>query len=183
MSNVIIGIIGVIVFIGLALAGASYVGTLVTDGTTQRNATQGVMTLQQTAAAAKLYNMRQRQWVPNSQTAVDTMISAGILKSRPINPLVPSNYPIIVDINGSLTGNRPAYAIMYIGQTEQARDACIEFEIQNGNLDRTAPATMETQLAFTARANTSRGGCARMPGAFGGANGGVTGDYLMWMPI
>ncbi len=184
MSNVLIGIIGVIFFIGLALAGASYVGSLVTDGTTQRDSAQIVMSLQQTAGAVKIYNIRNRSWVPNNFTAVDTMISAGIMKARPTNPTLPGSYPLVVDSTGSLTGNRPTYVIMYLGQSEQARDACIEVEIQNGNTDRTDPAVMAQQISFVSRANTTKGGCARMNGGFGVApNGGTTGDYMAWTPI
>ena len=184
MSNVLIGIIGVIFFIGLALAGASYVGALVTDGTTQRNSAQIVMSLQQTASAVKIYNVRNRRWVPNAFTAVDTMITANIMKSRPTNPTLPGGYPMVVDINGQLTTNRPSYVIMYLGQSESARDACIEVELQNGNTDRTDPLVMQQQIGFLARANTTRGGCARMDGGFGVLpNGGTTGDYMAWTPI
>ena len=183
MSNVLIGIIGVVLFIGLALAGATYVGALVLDGTTQRNTAVVTNSLAQTAQAVKIYNMKNRAWARNGLDGVDRLMAAGALSARPPNPFVTAGYPVIVDINGGLTNLRPAYAIMYIGATEEARDACIEIEIQNNNLDRTAEATMEQQIAFVNRATPAKGGCARMPGAFGGPNGGVTGDYLAWYPI
>jgi hypothetical protein len=183
MSNVLIGIIGVILFIGLALAGATYVGALVLDGTTQRNAAVITNSLAQTAQAVKIYNMKNRAWARNGLDGVDRLITAGALSSRPPNPFITTGYPVVVDVNGSLTNLRPAYTIMYLGATEEARDACIEIEIQNNNLDRTAEATMEQTIPFTSRANVSKGGCARMPGAFGGPNGGTTGDYLAWYSI
>jgi hypothetical protein len=182
VSNVIIGIIGVILFIGLALAGASYVGQLVTDGTTQRDATIAMTSLQQTATAVRLYAIRNHRWLQNGMNAVDVMVNNGVLATRPNNPITRSNFPIVVDVNGGLTSDRPAYVIMYLGQDESARDACIEIEMQHGNVDRTDPTVMQQTIPFVNRANKQKGGCARMPGAFGGVNGGATGDYMAWAP-
>ena len=181
MSNVLIGIIGVILFIGLALAGAVYVGQLVLDGTTQRNAGVVTASVTQTAAAVRMYGMRNRRPLAPGTDAVDRLIAAGGMSARPQNPLVDADYPMVVDANGSLTGN-PAFVLMYLGQTSQARDACIEFEIANGHADRTATTTMEQTIAFTSRATTASPGCHRNAGAFGG-NGGVAGDYLAYFPI
>jgi hypothetical protein len=127
--------------------------------------------------------MRNRAWVKPGLDAVDNLITAKALSTRPPNPFVSGNYPILVDANGALTTLRPAYSIMYLGQSEGARDVCIEIEIQNNNLDRTSEGVMEQQIGFTARANPAKGGCARMDGGFGVANGGQKGDYLAWYPV
>ena len=84
MSNVLIGIIGVILFIGLALAGASFVCPLVTEGNSQKNAATILNSLSQTAASARIYRMRTGNYAPTSLTAVDTfgMSSCGSILSQ-----------------------------------------------------------------------------------------------------
>jgi hypothetical protein len=185
MSNVLIGIIGVIFFIGLALAGASYAGALVLDGTAQANAAQITMSAQQTAMAAKLYRIRTRAYAPNSLTSVDTLITGRALKARPANPLVPANFPIVVGSAGGIAPadtTRATYALVFMGQSEQARDACIEIEIQSGHTDRIDPAVMEQQISLLSHANLLRPGCHRSNIGFGG-NGGQAGDYVAYFPI
>ena len=185
MSNVLIGIIGVIFFIGLALAGASFAGALVLDGTTQSNAAQVTMVGQQTAMAAKMYRIRTRNFAPNALTSVDTLITGRVLKSRPANPLVPSNYPIIVGSAGGLSPTdttRASYVLVFLGQSEQARDACIEIEIQSGHADRIDPAVMEQSISLLSHATTQSSGCHRNNAGFG-SNGGQSGDYVAYFPI
>ncbi len=183
MSNVLIGIIGVILFIGLALAGALYLGGSFTDASNQRRASQISMALSQTAQAASLFSLQNGSPLPNRLDSVDLLIASRYLKARPTNPTAASNYPIVVDRFGNLNDERPAFAIMYLGQGENALKACIAFEKASGNTDRLNPDVMRTEVEFNARRIEGRAGCARMPGAFGGANGGTTGDYLAWMPI
>lgn len=185
MSNVLLGIIGVIFFIGLALAGASYAGSLVLDGTSQANAARVTTAAQQTAMAAKLYRIRTRNYAPNSLTSVDTLIAGRALKSRPANPFVAANYPIIVGSAGGLspTDTSPAnYVLIFLGQSEQARDACIEIELQSGHTERADPAVMEQPIGLLTHANRLKPGCHRSDAGFGG-NGGQAGDYVAFYAI
>jgi hypothetical protein len=182
LSNVIIGIIGVILFIGLALAGASYLGGTVTDGRTQSDVAQIITSGQQMAVATRLYRVKTGSQLPNTLGNAGTLVSAEVLKAVPNNPIVQSNVPFTVDQDGSLTGQRPAYVLMYLGQSERAYNACIEIEIQANSMDRLNPATMQTVIPFLTRASKSKIGCHRNQGAFGG-NGGNGGDYLAYFPV
>lgn len=181
MSNVLIGIIGVILFIGLALAGASFVGPLVTEGNSQKNAATILNSLSQTAASARIYRMRTGNYAPASLTAVDTLVASGALSRRPQNPLVPAYHPVILNASGTLTGS-PAYVVMSMGQSEQARNACIEIEIQSNRNDRLNPSVMEQPVAFTSRASLSSPGCHRNSTTNGGASGAAN-DYLAFFPL
>ena len=182
MSNVLIGIIGVILFIGLALAGASFLGGTVTDGRTQSDAVQIVTSSQQMVGAVRMYRIRTQRNLPNALDNTSTLISAGILRVAPVNPIAPANIPFTVDAGGNLGSNRPTYVLMYLGQSERALKACIEIEIQNNRTDRIAASTMQTTIPFLTRATTSSAGCHRNLGFFGG-NGGATGDYLAYFPV
>jgi hypothetical protein len=183
VSNVIIGIIGVILFIGLALAGASFLGGTLTDGRTQSDVAQIVTSGQQMATATRMYRVRTGSQLPNALNSASNLISAQILKAVPGNPIVQSNAPFTIDENGNInTTLRPAYVLMYLGQDERAYNACIEIEIQAGSMDRLAPGTMRTVIGFLSRATKSKMGCHRNLGSFGG-NGGSSGDYLAYFPV
>jgi len=58
MSNVLIGIIGVILFIGLALAGALILGDDFRSSSNETKAARVVQTLQQVSAAANMYRLK-----------------------------------------------------------------------------------------------------------------------------
>ena len=184
MSNVIIGIIGVILFIGLSLAGASFLGGTITDGRVQSDVAQIITSGQQMATATRLYRIKTGSHLPNTLASAGTLVAAEILKATPNNPIVPANVPFTVDANGGNSGasQRPGYVLMYLGQGERAYNACIEIEIQAASTDRLDPATMRTVIAFLSRATRSKIGCHRNLGAFGG-NGGSTGDYLAYFPV
>ena len=181
MSNVIIGIIGVILFIGLAIAGATFIGPLITEGASQKNAAVVLNSLSQTAAATRIYKMRTGQYAPTALNAVDTLISNRILSSRPENPFIAANHPVILDSNGSMSGT-PAYAVMWLGNSEQAMNACIEIELQSSRNDRLDPAVMSQPVVFLSRATPSSPGCHRNVGSFGGV-GGTPNEYFAFFPI
>lgn len=98
MSNVLIGIIGVILFIGLALAGALFLGPRFQEATTNSTASAQVQAIRQIAEATNMYRVQE-----GSDTAdIDLLVSKGYLKARPSDPTgVGANY-IIVKI-----GNAP----------------------------------------------------------------------------
>ena len=59
MSNVLIGIIGVILFIGLALAGALFLGPRFQESRNSSGAAAGMQALSQVANAVELYNLNE----------------------------------------------------------------------------------------------------------------------------
>ena len=81
MSNVLIGIIGVILFIGLALAGALFLGPRFQESTNNSRASAAVQAVSQVANA---YNMHQVQ-EGTSAADVDELVTDGYLKSVPAN--------------------------------------------------------------------------------------------------
>ena len=82
MSNVLIGIIGVILFIGLALAGALFLGPRFQESTNNSRASASVQAVSQVANA---YNMFQVQ-EGRLPTALTDLVDQDYLKSIPANP-------------------------------------------------------------------------------------------------
>src|SRR3546814_19495658 len=59
MSNVLIGIIGVILFIGLALAGALFLGPRFQESTNNSRASASVQAVSQIASAATMFEVQE----------------------------------------------------------------------------------------------------------------------------
>jgi type II secretory pathway pseudopilin PulG len=182
MSNVLIGIIGVILFIGLALAGALFLGPRFQEATLNSRASAAVQAASQLAHATNLYETTNGAYVNNTLDVATTLKTAGFLKSEPGNPVVATNTPFTIGENAGLESNRPTFVLMYLGQSTTARDTCIAIEKQMGHTDRLDIATMERTIVFWEHAAKGKSGCHRNLGSFGG-NGGQTGDYLLFMAI
>lgn len=189
MSNVILGIIGLALFIGLALAGATYLGAGITDAKIQSGSVITIQSGQQAATAATLYRMRQRTSIPVGSTSMSALVSAGILKTMPTNPVSPGNAPIAVGPTGTTQG-KPTFITMSLGQTSYARDVCIEIEASSGHTDRidgsgrVPESTMQTAIdgVLHAQATPGKPACARL-GQGQGTGGAVAGDYVAFFPI
>lgn len=81
MSNVLIGIIGVILFIGLALAGALFLGPQFTTATYDTQAARVVSSIQQVTSALNMY--RAVEGIDH-QSALNGDLAPTYLKSYPI---------------------------------------------------------------------------------------------------
>lgn len=90
MSNVLIGIIGVILFIGLALAGALFLGPRFQEATLNSKASAMATAIHQVASAANLYEVQEGKGLTsaNAGAVTNTLVSSGYLKSPPVNPVI-----------------------------------------------------------------------------------------------
>lgn len=87
MSNVLIGIIGVILFIGLALAGALILGDDFKTASSSSQAAATIAQIQQTVAAVEMWRLKTGQtYVMNGTTA---FLVPRFLKTAAINPTTP----------------------------------------------------------------------------------------------
>lgn len=79
MSNVLIGIIGVILFIGLALAGALFLGPRFQESTNNSKASAQVAAMHQIANAANMYQVNEGK----STLDIQLLKTGGYLKAVP----------------------------------------------------------------------------------------------------
>src|SRR3546814_16266800 len=98
MSNVIIGIIGVILFIGLALAGATYFGPRVTQSTSQAQAGVVMSELVSISNAVKVPD-QERQMATTGGFDLD-FLAPDYLGDVPLHPS-DGPAPILLDVNGN----------------------------------------------------------------------------------
>ena len=135
MSNVLIGIIGVILFIGLALAGATILGAdFMTAGASAQAAivsshmnqiAQGVQTLQ----------ARRGITLPASTAGNigSTLVSYRALEEIPVNPIVPGSSYVAANAQGGNDGTQMRLIYTDLGDSRIARDTCFAIEEQAGN--------------------------------------------------
>jgi hypothetical protein len=91
MSNVLIGIIGVILFIGLALAGALFLGPRFQQATANSDAAAVMTSIKQVVDAGELWRLQEgRRYIPSAGTE---FLTPGYLKSVPSNPAKAASDP------------------------------------------------------------------------------------------
>ena len=109
MSNVLIGIIGVILFIGLAIAGASFLGPRFQQSTNMSKAASVTSGLDQMANAVKLRKANTGSSGPAGTP--NYLVTEGYLKAIPQNVLDPINaYFDFRDLSGTYAGSA-AYSV------------------------------------------------------------------------
>lgn len=172
MSNVLIGIIGVILFIGLALAGALFLGPKFQDATISSKASSWSQGQAQIAAAVNMKETAEGMRV-ESTTDTNTLISGLVneryLKSIPVNPAGSQYYYVLRNAAGGLGG--PAAFVMngFFDSDPTAVKLCTEIARRAGLVSGTAntPPSLDAPVGQT--------GCFRNPNGFGG-----DGTTLLW---
>jgi type II secretory pathway pseudopilin PulG len=101
MSNVLIGIIGVILFIGLALAGALFLGPRFQESTNNSRASAAIQAVAQVSNAANMYRVQEGKTdyvlkaSPVPATDTTDLVVTNYLKSVPSNPTGGAGIPTI----------------------------------------------------------------------------------------
>lgn len=108
MSNVLIGIVGVILFIGLALAGASFFGPTVGSSIQDARSMSAMKVLGSTAVAVQLRNRELETLTPAAPTAAS--LAPDYLDEVPTNPV--NGNPIMLITYGALTSGAPAALVV-----------------------------------------------------------------------
>ena len=157
MSNVLIGIIGVILFIGLALAGALILGDDFRSSRSSTIAAKVVSDMQQIVAAVNMRNLKTGQTMSavDYETNVASMVPR-FLKVEPKVPLSGATYRT-VDVDGFGRAMPIHHIQARLGPEgdEVAKAVCREIETQRGAADPDAAiAAVTTTAGWTARVNS-----------------------------
>jgi len=137
MSNVLIGIIGVILFIGLALAGALFLGPRFQQATNSSRASAMVQGVGQIAQALNLRMIQSGEYIGDNQRQImpdDVLVAEGYLKAVPTNPYAGQPIMLFYDPTGadpaSVVGNRSYFVEMFMSADDQAADVCAAVQKQ-----------------------------------------------------
>lgn len=156
MSNVLIGIIGVILFIGLALAGALFLGPRFQEATQNSKAAAAVQAVSQIANAANMY--RVQEGVSLGTTEIALLQSKGYLKTIPTLGTAPM-YQLASDGCAGCADPKSIGVVFVIPYDEAGRKLCTAIMRQVGGLPagQDYNPTAEILLTTMARRET---GCA-----------------------
>jgi hypothetical protein len=129
VSNVLIGIIGVILFIGLALAGALILGDDFKSSNSSSRAAAISSTMQQAANAAAMYQLKTGQTLTASSTTnAGTFLVPRFLKTAPINPYTGGPLQMIDTGGASTSGGQAVMWYSNIGTDDVAKSICRAIE-------------------------------------------------------
>lgn len=171
MSNVLIGIIGVILFIGLALAGALFLGPRFQEATTNSTASAAIQATAQIAAAANLHYALEGYQAGERNEGLSGLLDKGYLKSMPVVPNVlgmTANSHVAPFQDNSVI--QPRYAIAAFADDAKGLAVCKAINRQALGSDAVDSATAPT-------APTAASGCLKYDGA---SFGGSFTDYIAW---
>lgn len=160
MSNVLIGIIGVILFIGLALAGALLLGDDFKAANSDTKAAAVVQAMSQTTSAVSMYTIKTgTKKSAENITGTSAMIPR-FLKAAPINPVTKATGITLGDQNGNVNSNPASGVHMLLGYNDEAKNVCESIQRQSGQIAPTA-AFDNTGRNLTVTNWTSLVGCLR----------------------
>lgn len=175
MSNVLIGIIGVILFIGLALAGALFLGPRFQESSNSARASAATQAVVQVANAITLRNVETGSPMMAISDAgnLQSLITDRYLKSTPVNPMTgsPASFRIV-----DLPGNNievARWVIMDLGTDSRAKETCRSAEKAFGVSD---PGDhVDTQVKFGEWVPAkNRAGCI---------NNFWSGSFMIYAPV
>jgi hypothetical protein len=149
MSNVLIGIIGVILFIGLALAGALFLGPRFQESTNVAKASAFVSQGKQIADAMNMYRLQEGQNVPINMP-IDNLVGT-YLKS------VPAGWHLysLGETNSAVAG------FTVLPDSTQNNAICLKIQIESGQLPK-GSTTMDSNITFIRDVYNSRSyGCVK----------------------
>jgi hypothetical protein len=159
MSNVLIGIIGIILFIGLALAGALILGDDFMSARSDSKAAASISMMSQVSNAIAMYELKTgRKFVAGTPLAT---LMPRFLKSLPVNPTtapIPGTYTAQVVNSGGDT----SLVLMELGSEAEA--VCMAISQQSGR----------PSIAIAndvASVPSQPGGCFRTSATIGSAKG------------
>jgi hypothetical protein len=146
MSNVLIGIIGVILFIGLALAGALILGDDFRSANADSKAAAIQQQLKQVADAATMARLKTGAPVLVGPVDASSPLIPRFLKAPPVNPVgsvIGGNGFVLISAIGEQSGGKPAAtAIAYMNTDAISKSAC-------ETIDRISGRTSEGQTFDT----------------------------------
>ena len=169
MSNVLIGIIGVILFIGLALAGALFLGPRFQQSTNNSKASASVQAVSQVGNAANMANVQNGTTYQAAATNLDgsatSLNGTGFLKSVPTNP-TGGGAITLVTTAGAATGDA-AYAVMPLTTNGAAICAAIAKQSGMGTAFVTTDANGNDAVVSQASLPANPSGCIQASAAIG----------------
>jgi len=168
-----IGIIGIVVVIGLAIAGAVYFGDQFQQSRSKSRAAAAIAATSQVANATSILLAQEGGSVAATADVTAQLVTPGYLSTVPQNPMIPANAPRLMTQGGLLTGAADA-AVIDLGSGAEV--VCRQIGIQTGQL-----ASNATASASSINIPVNISGCFRA--LAGGGAGLTTGNHYAYTRI
>lgn len=136
MSNVLIGIIGVILFIGLALAGALILGDDFRSSKNDSKAAETMQALSQIAAAVTMSNLKTGSLMRANPGGIGPThpLIPRFLKTPPVHPLDTGRLFGLVEATGGANNDFATTVSVVLGTDVTARSVCESIQRQTGQI-------------------------------------------------
>lgn len=132
MSNVLIGIVGVILFIGLAIAGATFFGPITSDSISQAKANTVILALGSTVSAV---SARNRELEVSTQAMASTASLVPDYLDEVSKSPVGGSSVMLTSSTGSTSLGSARFAVTSLGLGKEGFDVCRFVNLASGNGD------------------------------------------------
>ncbi len=157
MSNVLIGIIGVILFIGLALAGALFLGPRFQSASNDSKAAAMVQQLQQASDAAAMYTLNTGSPLPGGPLA-DSPLIGEYLKHDLQNPLENGGPAYLYNAAGEI-GGESRFVGMVLKNGRNSQEICEAVQRASGQITSSGQFNDSAFARSEVAGLNLRGGC------------------------
>lgn len=171
MSQILLGLIGVIIFIGLALAASVLFGDQFRSASTNSRASSVTQAASQIANAASLSNLQQGTALLAAADLSTTLVANNFLQAVPANPVSGGSAFTVRQRSNAATTNNTGTADVVLASIGTGNDSstagsiCRQIENQMGNTNAIPSAATTDISSATPRAS----GCFRTSAAVAGA--------------
>ena len=131
MSNVLIGIIGVILFIGLALAGALFLGPRFQESANNSRGAAAVQAVQQVSNAVHMFQLN--EGLDFTTTSFADLLSKGYLKTQP-SSAAGTLYLVAADGCVGCTTGKAVGAVIAMSGDDKSKRTCVAVARQTGGV-------------------------------------------------
>jgi hypothetical protein len=132
MSNVLIGIVGVILFIGLALAGATFFGPITSDSISQAKANTVILALATTVSGVATRN-RELETSTQASASLESLVP-DYIDELPRSPIGGAAV-MLTSSSGSTTNGSARFVVTSLGTGKEGFDVCRFVNQASGNGD------------------------------------------------
>lgn len=182
MSSVLLGIIGITLFIGIAVSGAVFLGPKFEDAQIKATAANALQAVASVASAANQFRFAKNYAAGAGMADPAVLVSEGFIRTLPSDPTGNGAQVEIVDAQGADIGEAsdpvtyaPRYIFLSLGAD---RELCTEIERSQSTI---APsAQVSTQQRNIADFNARPAGCFRVNT---GSSRRQAGDYVAFARI
>ena len=167
MSSVLIGIIGVALFMGIAIGSAIFLGPRFEDAQAQSLGSSAIQTVSAVGSSVSSFRMATGYAIGPGLESPQKLVDAGFMRQMPVNPVNSARPVVIVDesgktYDGAAAASKPSWSpkavVMSLGDDMKV---CQQIQRMTGAISNSADLDPDNRVMISTGINAKMAGCFR----------------------